>query len=89
MCPPPELPALRVYSRQGCHLCELLVEELLPLIRDRLPLEIVDIADDDELEAKYGTRIPVLEFAGQEICQYHLDRDAVAALLRKHVPPHT
>jgi hypothetical protein len=26
---------IRVYSRPGCHLCELLIDELLPLIRDR------------------------------------------------------
>ena len=32
--------AISVYSRQGCHLCEQLIEELLPLIRGRLDLEV-------------------------------------------------
>jgi hypothetical protein len=63
------------------------VEELIPLVRDRMPLEIVDIADDDDLEAQYGTRIPVLEFGGQLICQYRLDREAVADLLASHATP--
>ena len=87
MCPPPEVPALRVYSRQGCHLCELLVEELIPLVRDRLPLEIIDIGDHDDLEARYGTRIPVVEYRGEQVCQYRLDRSAVAELLENHAPP--
>ena len=87
MCPPPDALPLRVYSRQGCHLCELLIEELLPMVRDKLAVEVVDIADDADLEARYGTRIPVLEFGGQTICQYHLDREAVATLLKSQVPP--
>ena len=57
------------------------------MLRDRMPLEVVDIADDDELEARFGTRIPVVEFAGEPICQYHLDREAVAELVRQHAPP--
>ena len=29
-----------IYSRQGCHLCEILIEELLPLVRGRYELAI-------------------------------------------------
>lgn len=87
MPPPPDMATLRVFSRQGCHLCEQLLEELLPLIRDRMPLEVVDIAEDAELETRYGTRIPVLEFDGQLVCQYHLDREAVTELIRQYSPP--
>ena len=33
---------IRVYSRRGCHLCEVLIEDLLPLIRSHLELEVLD-----------------------------------------------
>jgi hypothetical protein len=72
---------IRVYSRPGCHLCELLIEELLPLIRGRLPLEVINIDGHPELTDDYGTRIPVVEFAGRDVCQYHLDTAAIRAIL--------
>lgn len=70
-------PGFTVYSRPGCHLCETLVEALLPLIRDRATVTVRNIDDDPALEAAYGARIPVVEFAGREICHYHLDRAAI------------
>lgn len=72
---------LIVYSRPGCHLCERLVEALLPLIRGRADLEIVDIDHDEALRATYGERIPVLEYDGAFVCQYVLDEDAVRNIL--------
>lgn len=72
---------IRVFSRPGCHLCELLIEDLLPLIRGRLELEVIDIDAHPELIDEYGTRIPVVEFAGRDVCQYHLDTAAIRAIL--------
>jgi hypothetical protein len=72
---------IRVYSRPGCHLCELLIDELLPLIRDRLELEVIDIESRPELRLKYGIRIPVVEYDGQTVCQYHLDAAAIRTIL--------
>lgn len=72
---------LRIYSRPGCHLCEQLLEDLMPLVRGRLEIEVVNIDDDADLGREYGTRIPVIEFAGQFICQYTLDRIAIRAIL--------
>lgn len=72
---------LRMYSRPGCHLCEQLAEELLPMIRDRLELEIVDIDTRPDWRAAFGKRIPVLEFEGRVVCQYLLDKEAVAKIL--------
>ena len=70
-----------VYSRPGCHLCELLIDELLPLIRGRLELEVIDIETRPELRARYGIRIPVVEYDGQTVCQYHLDATAIRTIL--------
>jgi hypothetical protein len=59
-----------LYHTAGCHLCELAEELLVPLAaRQGWNIERVDIAGDDELEARYGVRIPVLHdaAAGHEI----------------------
>jgi hypothetical protein len=52
----------------ACHLCEQAKEVLWPLTNEfPLHLQEVDIADSDELLARYGVRIPVLMFIdGQE-----------------------
>jgi hypothetical protein len=73
---------IRVYSRPGCHLCELLVDELMPLIRGRLDLEMVNIDDSPELTLKYGTLIPLVEYDGETVCNFHLDSAAIRAILR-------
>jgi hypothetical protein len=73
---------LRVYSRPGCHLCEQLVEELLPLVRDKLAVEVVDVESRPEWLEEYALRIPVVEYDGQFICQYQLDTGAVRQLVR-------
>ena len=72
---------LRIYSRPGCHLCEQLLEEVLPLVRGRLEVEIVNIDDDIDLSREYGTRIPVLEYAGEFVCQYTLEDNAIRKIL--------
>ena len=72
---------LRIYSRPGCHLCEQLLEELMPLVRGRVEIEVVNIDDDAELTRAYGTRIPVLEYAGEFVCQYTLDDSALRKIL--------
>lgn len=74
-------PALIVYSRQGCHLCELMIEKLLPLLRGRADLEIRDVDTRDDWCAQYGERVPVLTHDGQTVCEYHLDTKAVLRLL--------
>ena len=75
------LSRIRVYSRTGCHLCEVLIEELLPLIRGRLELEVLDIDSRPEWTEDYKARIPMVEFEGRTICQYTLDGDAIRSIL--------
>ena len=73
---------LRVYSRQGCHLCEVLIEALLPLLRGRLTVEVCDIDSRPDWRAKYDLRVPVVEYQGRLISEYPLDQAAVSRLLR-------
>lgn len=70
-----------VYSRPGCHLCELLIEELAPLLKGRLVLEVRDIDTRDEWKREYGLRIPVVQYGGRTVCQYRLDAAAICAIL--------
>jgi len=75
------VPKLQVFSRPGCHLCELLIEELLPLIQGRIELVVCDIDSRDDWRDAYDTRVPVLKYDGEFICQYHLDREALTRIL--------
>lgn len=73
---------LCVYSRQGCHLCEVLLEELLPLVRGRFDVEVRDIDTRNDWRERYDVRVPVVEYGDEVICQYRLDRAALDALLQ-------
>ncbi len=74
-------PRLTVYSRRGCHLCEHLIEELLPLVRERATVEILDVDTRADWQAEYGGRVPVVLLDGRYLFQYRLDRDAIADAL--------
>ena len=50
---------LRLYSRQGCCLCEGLRERLEALVPPP-PIALLDVDGDPELQARYGLRVPVL-----------------------------
>ena len=77
------MPTLQVYSRQGCHLCEVLLESLLPMVRGTFEIEVLDIDTRLEWQDQYGTRIPVVEIDGRMVCEYHLDRQAIVDLLEQ------
>lgn len=72
---------LVVYSRRGCHLCELMLEELVPLCRDRATIRVLDVDSRDDWRQAYGHRIPVLCSGDREVSVARLDRDALLALL--------
>ncbi len=75
---------LTVYAREWCCLCDTMYAALAPL-GDELGFEVdmVFIDGDDVLEARYGTRVPVLSEAETEICHYVLDTDALRAYLAR------
>jgi hypothetical protein len=53
--------SLVLFQTLGCHLCEEALEVIGAVPRAHSSdLESVDIADDDNLLARYGERIPVL-----------------------------
>lgn len=69
---------LKLYTTAGCHLCEL-ASNLLLEINNHTPISItaVEIGDDDELVERYGTIIPVIEFADGNQLNWPFDQDDV------------
>ena len=66
-----------VYSRRGCHLCELLLGELEPLVRGKAVILVRDVDEREEWQAAYGDSVPVVFIGGDEICRCKLDKRAV------------
>ncbi len=59
---------IKLYSTDGCHLCEQAYSLLLSLgsIKEE-QVEIIEIAYDDELFKRYGVTIPVLSINKNEL----------------------
>ena len=76
-----------VYSRRGCHLCEVLIEEMLPLLQGRIDIKVRDIDTNEAWLNAYDVRIPVVEFEGQVICEYPLDTAKIAAIVASGTLP--
>jgi len=72
---------LDVYSRHGCHLCEVLVDQLLDLVQGQADVVVHDVDSCDDWRAKYGLRVPVVEYRGSQLCEFTLDRRVVMAAL--------
>jgi glutaredoxin len=71
---------LTLYQRDDCHLCDLALEVLAEA---RVPeFESVFIDEDDALEERYGTRVPVLrrEDTGAEL-DWPFDQERLRAFL--------
>ncbi len=75
---------LTVYSREYCHLCHDMVAALEAVQPSYgFQLEIVDVDEDESLEARYGEWVPVLVAGCERLCHYHLDRAVVEAYFAK------
>lgn len=76
------LPALTVYGREECHLCQDMIAALRKMQTDAsFTLDIIDVDDDSDLQARYRALVPVLMADGKEICHYHLDMAALEKVL--------
>lgn len=69
-----------VLTRPECSLCETMLLDLCELLGERAAaVRVLDISGDDELERKYGQRLPVLLIDGEFVCAYRVDQDRVRA----------
>ncbi len=63
-----------VYSRKGCHLCEIVKEQLLKLSRrGSFTWQEVDVDTDRDLQRKYNDEVPVVFINGRKAFKYHMD----------------
>ena len=77
-----------VYTRRGCHLCEVLIERLLEEVGEHATPELRDIDTRDDWRSEFDTRVPVLEYNGEWVCDYQLDVGRLRELLaRDHAGP--
>ena len=74
---------LTLYYREGCHLCETMLQALRGLqSRSGFDLHLVDIDRDPVLQRRYDEWVPVLCREDSEICHYHLDEAALMKALK-------
>ena len=67
-------PEVIVYSRKGCHLCEVVKESLQKLSRGGgFVWKEVDVDCDEELYRLYTDEVPVVMIDGRKAFKYHMD----------------
>ena len=76
-----------VYSRQGCHLCELMLARVAPACQGRASLEVRDVDTREEWVQAYGLEVPVLIVDGTEVSRYEFDQYAFEQALQGGLTP--
>lgn len=72
---------LRLYTRDGCGLCEELLAELAPWAAQHgTGVDLIDVDADPDTRRRYGLRIPVLQVDGVTASSGHLDLAEVERL---------
>jgi len=65
-----------VYSRKGCHLCEIVKETLAKLERRAaFTWREIDVDSDDDLRRQFTDEVPVVFIDGRKAFKYRLDAD--------------
>jgi glutaredoxin len=74
-----------VYSRDGCHLCDV-VKETLTLLQGEADFKWreVDIDSNPQLRARFNDEVPVVFIDGRKMFKYRMDgRQFLRALARR------
>jgi len=75
-----------LYSKPGCHLCELMKKEMAKAdCAELYRLEEINIESNAELFARYRHDIPVLMIDGVEAFRHRLSADSFRNYLNKPV----
>lgn len=79
-------PALLLYSKEDCRLCERAKEALRPLCEHyRVALMEVDITHEPDLLAQYGDEVPVGFLNGEKLFKYRVEPKRLKRLFKKAV----
>jgi glutaredoxin len=69
-----ELRQVIVYSRKGCHLCEIVKESLDKLQkRGGFTWREIDVDSDAETRRRFTDEVPVVFINGRKAFKYHMD----------------
>ena len=73
-----------LYTRKGCHLCEVVKESLVKLERrGGYKWQEVDVDSDPEVRRLYTDEVPVVFINGRKAFKYHMDeQDFLRTLTR-------
>jgi hypothetical protein len=83
-----EFPALTLYGKRDCHLCDEAEERLARLSRQRgLIYRKVDIQSSPELFARFRYRIPVVEVDGGATLDWPITEEQVWTAVRAATRP--
>jgi glutaredoxin len=77
--------ALTIYTRPGCHLCQemkAVIERVVRDLRATAQVEEINIANDPDLEERYGSEIPVLLVNGRKAAKYRVSEQELTRILR-------
>ncbi|HLZ41731.1 MAG TPA: glutaredoxin family protein [Candidatus Sulfotelmatobacter sp.] len=70
----PEPRTVVVYSRKGCHLCEVVKESLSKLSRrGGFQWKEIDVDMDAELRRQFNDEVPVVFIDGRKAFKYRMD----------------
>ena len=77
------MPAVTLYTRQGCHLCDE-VKAVLDRARRKADFSLreIDIDSDPALLAEYNDQVPVVAIDGRKAFKYHLKEDEFLKVLQ-------
>jgi len=68
------VPSVIVYTRRGCHLCEIVKESLSKLERHAsFTWQEVDVDSDQQLHRKFTDEVPVVFIDGRKAFKYHMN----------------
>lgn len=67
---------IRLYTRRGCHLCELAEDMLAAQGADA---RLIDVDGDPEALTRYDLRVPVLEIDGRVALEGRFEERALTA----------
>lgn len=63
-----------LYSRKGCHLCEIVKESLVKLERrGGFTWREIDVDSDAQIRHLYNDEVPVVFINGRKAFKYHMD----------------
>jgi glutaredoxin len=67
-------PAVTLYTRVGCHLCDVVKDVLDQACVERpFDLTTIDVDTDPELVRLYGEEVPVVAIDGRKAFKYRVD----------------